>query len=202
MDGLAILFPTRDQLAHGITAYSDAQFERISTFLKNTGEVKFSTVPRLYTVLHIIGHLNGLDTFLAQGTTDLWFPFDANSLPKSLDPSIQAQFLDTQAIVLSKAFKLETMRGSPASHAHFSRDEPPPFKVLAKLGCGAHGSVDKVMSTITQREYARKLFRRTQKLKQGNIQAFITELATLKRVRHNHCVELVRGSASPTTRKT
>ncbi|KAJ3548547.1 hypothetical protein NM208_g950 [Fusarium decemcellulare] len=179
----------------GITPepFSDAQFERISTFLRNKGDASWSTVPRLYTVLRLINQLDAMETFLTQGITDIWFPFAANTLPSALNPTIKFSFLQAQSVALSKGFKLE--KGGDRGHIPFSRDEVLPFQVIGRLGRGAHGSVDKVMSIISHREYARKTFRKTGGLSREKVNTFITELKVLKRVSHRHCVELI-GSYS------
>ncbi|KAF5011158.1 hypothetical protein FDECE_2722 [Fusarium decemcellulare] len=179
----------------GITPepFSDAQFERISTFLRNKGDTSWSTVPRLYTVLRLINQLDAMEIFMAQGITDIWFPFAANTLPSALNPTIKFSFLQAQSVVLSKGFKLE--KGGDRGHIPFSRDEALPFQVIGRLGRGAHGSVDKVMSIISHREYARKTFRKTGGLSREKVNTFITELKVLKRVNHRHCVELI-GSYS------
>ena len=176
---------------HGTTreTLTDAQFERISTFLRNSGQVAWSNVPRLYTVLRLIGQLDAMESFVAQDITDICFPFTTSTLPSTLQPTTQFNFLEVQHVVLSKGFKLE--KGADRQHSLFSQDEPLPFQVIGRLGRGAHGTVDKIMSTISYREYARKVFRKTRGLKREDIKTFITELTILKRVNHRHCVELV-----------
>lgn len=170
-------------------SFTDAQFERISTFLQNSGQAAWSKIPRLYTVLRLIDQLDAMESFVAQSITDIWFPFTTSTLPSTLQPSIQSSFLEVQPVVLSKGFRLE--KGADREHALFSQDEPLPFQVIGRLGRGAHGSVDKIMSTISNREYARKIFKKTRGLKREDIKTFITELTVLKRVHHRHCVELV-----------
>jgi L1 cell adhesion molecule like protein len=170
-------------------SFTDAQFERISTFLRNSGQAAWSKVPRLYTVLRLIDQLDAMESFIAQDITDIWFPFTPSTLPSTLQPSTWTSFLDAQQVVLSKGFRLE--KGADRKHAHFSQDEPLPFQVIGRLGRGKHGSVDKVMSTISYREYARKVFKKTRGLRREAIKTFITELTILKRVDHRHCVELV-----------
>lgn len=168
--------------------YSDDEFEQMSTFLRNTGQPEWSEHPRLYTVLRLIGHMDALNSFLEQGIRDLGFPFTPKTLPATLEPEVQHAFLDMQHVVFSKAFQLE--KNSARKHAYFSQ-EPTIFKVIGRLGRGAHGTVDKVMSTITLKEYARKQFRKTKGLRKADIQTFITELGIFKQVRHKHCAELV-----------
>ncbi|KAM7187581.1 Hsp70 domain containing protein [Rhypophila sp. PSN 637] len=177
--------------------FSDSEFERISTFLRNNTELPaaWSNVPRLYTVLRLIDQLDVMEAFLLQGMTDIWFPFTNSTLPSVLPPSLQSKFLEAQPVVLSKGFKLE--KGTDRKHALFSADEPLPFQAIGRLGRGAHGSVDKVMSTISHREYARKLFKKRKGLRQEDIRTFKTELEVLKRVQHWHCVELHGSYSDP-----
>ncbi|KAF4457415.1 kinase-like protein [Fusarium austroafricanum] len=175
--------------------FSDTQFEQISTFLRNNGDISWSNVPRLYTVLRLIGQLGLMESFLTQGMTDIWFPFAANTLPLAMPPSIQSNFLQAQSVVLSKGFQLE--KGGDRRHTLFSRDEGLPFQVIGRLGRGKHGSVDKVVSTISHHEYARKLFRKTGGLSREKIKTFITELSVLKRVDHRHCIELIGSYSDP-----
>ncbi|ORX97441.1 kinase-like domain-containing protein [Clohesyomyces aquaticus] len=71
--------------------------------------------------------------------------------------------------------------------------EPLPFQVVSRLGIGAHGHVDKVISELSHREYARKLFRRMRGVSNGAVKSFLVELQILKRVQHFHCVEMVQS---------
>jgi hypothetical protein len=185
--GLGNLFSTSSGEARAV--YTDIEFNQISTYLRNTGRSSWSTVPRLYTVLRLIRQLPLLDSFIDQGVTDIWFPFTTTSLPDALTPSVRASFLASQSVVLSKALRFE--KSSDRRHAHFAEGEPLPFEVVGRLGSGAHGYVDKVMSTPSHREYARKLFRRTRGVGKEDIKSFLTELQVLKRISHIHCVELV-----------
>jgi serine/threonine protein kinase len=82
-------------------------------------------------------------------------------------------------------------------HAHFAQDEPLPFNVIAKLGAGAHAHVDKVVSTVSHREFARKLFRRHRGVDKDAIKSFLVELQILKKVHHYHCIELVSCMLCP-----
>jgi hypothetical protein len=169
--------------------YKDAELQRISELLLNMGRPAWGNIPRIYTVLRIIGQLEYIEVFIQQGITDIWFPFSASSLPSQLSPSMCTKFLDVQSIVLTKWVNLE--KGIDLKHAHFSEDEPLPFKVVCSLGKGGFGSVDKVISLLSCREYARKKFRRKGLKSKSDIASFKTELMVLKRLRHKHCVELV-----------
>ncbi|KAJ6438320.1 heat shock 70kDa protein 1/2/6/8 [Purpureocillium lavendulum] len=179
-----------------VSAFTDTDFHRMSTYLRNTGNAAWSTAPRLYTVLRAIDQVDAMEVFLRQGINDMWFPFTPSTLPAALQPSIQARFLDHQKVAYSqsKSYQLES---GEQKHVYFSKDDPLPFKVIARLGRGAHGSVDKVMSNFSQREYARKLFRKSRGLRAEDVQTFKTELAILKKLTHRHCVSLVATYSDP-----
>jgi hypothetical protein len=169
--------------------YTDDDLNRIATYLKSVGRPTWSVVPRLYTVLRLIDQLDMLDTFVEQGITDIFFPFTLASLPNTLSPTARARFVDTQNAVLSKSFLFE--KDSDRKHTNFRQDEPLPFEIVAILGSGAHGQVHKVMSTLSNRVYARKQFRRRGSVSKDAIKSFLIELQVLKRVQHYHCIELV-----------
>ncbi|KAF1954247.1 HSP70-domain-containing protein [Byssothecium circinans] len=190
--GLAALFDTSNESNH---TYTDSEFNQISTYLKNTGQPDWSQVPRLYTVLRQIDGLDLLEVFIQQGITDIWFPFGQTTLPRVLSPSVKANFLKYQDVVLSKSLLFE--KNPDRRHTAFLKDEPLPYEVVGKLGAGAHGQVDKVMSTVSHREYARKLFQRVRGMRKEAIKSFLTELQVLKRIRHYHCVELVQSYTDP-----
>ncbi|KAJ4303252.1 hypothetical protein N0V90_002145 [Kalmusia sp. IMI 367209] len=190
--GLTSLFnkPTDSSLT-----YTDTEFIQISTYLRNTGQPDWSKIPRLYTVLRLINQLDMLDVFIQQGITDIWFPFSQTTLPHVLSPSTKANFLKHQESVLSKSLLFEKSPGR--RHTRFLQGEPLPYEVVGKLGAGAHGQVDKVMSTVSHREYARKLFQRVRGMRKDAINSFLTELQVLKRIQHYHCIELVQSYTDP-----
>ncbi|OAL48386.1 hypothetical protein IQ07DRAFT_633349 [Pyrenochaeta sp. DS3sAY3a] len=176
--------------------YTDHNFIVISTFLKNSGHLSWSRVPRLYTILRLIDRLDRLDMFIQIGITDIWFPFTQSSLPNALSPTAKAGILAHQHRVMSKSIVFENDVNQ--KHSHFGQGEPLPFQVLARLGMGSHGQVDKVMSTVSSREFARKLFTRRKGLGKEAVKSFLIELKVLKKVQHYHCVELVQSYTDPT----
>ncbi|KAH7073443.1 Hsp70 protein-domain-containing protein [Paraphoma chrysanthemicola] len=169
--------------------YKDEDFTQISTFLRNCGHPDWSRVPRIYTVLHLTGQVEAVADFLKHGMTDIWLPFTHNSLPSTISPTARAQFLQYQDRVLSKSLLFE--KSPNEKHTHFAISEPLPFQVIGKLGAGAHSYVDKVVSQVSHREFARKLFRRHRGIAKDAITSFLNELEVLKRVQHRHCVELM-----------
>ncbi|KAK8043504.1 hypothetical protein PG993_005934 [Apiospora rasikravindrae] len=162
------------------TPYTDMDFERISTYLRAQNHEAWSVVPRLFTVLTLIGRTDALNIFIQNVMDNMWFPFETRTLPLSLQTSTKSQFLNIQKVVYqgSKAHQL----GSGAkSHALFDKDDCIPLISKRKLGRGAHGTVDKVISTISYKEYARKLFRKPRVGKQS-FETFKTELDVLRRL--------------------
>jgi molecular chaperone DnaK (HSP70) len=184
--GITSIFTRKSAESSVIT---DTELLQISTYLRNTGQHVLSTIPRLYAVLRLLNQLEMIAIFIEQEMTDIWFPFSLASLPSTLSPTTRARFLEQQAIVLSKSLLFET--NPERKHAHFAQDDSLPFQVVAKLGSGTHGQVDKVMSTVSHREYARKQFRRRRGTSKDAIKSFFVELQVLKRVQHAHCIELV-----------
>ncbi|KAH0558594.1 hypothetical protein GP486_004751 [Trichoglossum hirsutum] len=177
-------------------SYSDREIQQISGLLCATGRQSWSAVPRVYIVLRLINRLELLDMFIDQGITDIWLPFAERSLPGTLSPSVRAQFLECQSVVLTKSLDLEN-RGD-RKHTHFREGEPLPFEVKAYLGSGGYGTVDKVISLLSHREYARKTFRRRNFSRaKEDINSFLTEIKVLKRIQHIHCIELIGSYTDP-----
>ncbi|MCJ1398420.1 hypothetical protein MMC11_001618 [Xylographa trunciseda] len=170
--------------------YSDRELLDISRHLNLCGRQAWCRAPRLYTVLRIIGELKSLDAIIDQGISDIWFPFTASSVPTILSPSMRIKFIEAQPLVLTKAVDLE--KDNRKNHTHFSRDETFPFEVRGKLGSGRYGTVDRVFSPFSRREFARKRFVRLKGTgSKDEIQSFKTELNILKKIRHPHCIELI-----------
>ncbi|PSN59010.1 kinase-like protein, partial [Corynespora cassiicola Philippines] len=63
-------------------------------------------------------------------------------------------FVGAQSLVLTKSMDLE--KGGNGQHCHFKQGESLPFEPQGILGRGASGQVDKVLSQISFKEYARK----------------------------------------------
>jgi hypothetical protein len=137
--------------------FTDLQCGEIARLLVQSGNPSWSTAPRIYIILRLIGQLQRFDAFLDHGINDLWLPFSKASLPTSLDLVYHEEFLKQQTLVLTKAINLEN--GSKG-HAHFTRNDPFPFEVRETLGEGGFGYVDKIVSPLSGRVFARKRFRR------------------------------------------
>jgi ankyrin repeat protein len=101
-----------------------------------------------------------------------------------------------QGRVLTEGLDLEKESGQ---HQHFSRREDVPFVKVAEIAKGAFGYVDRVISTLSYREYARKQIPRGRTFKKNKVVLgdFERELATLKKLSHLHIVRLVGSYTDP-----
>jgi serine/threonine protein kinase len=178
-------------------SFSETDLRDISDVLRRVGQGGWSRIPRIYAVLRLLGRLDVIDLFLAQAISDVYFPFTHNTLPQSLNPSVANGFLQLQRAVLSSALDLERETGR---HRHFSSANDVPFIKVEELGKGAYGYVDRVVSTISHKEYARKLILRGRTFQRDRkiLRDFERELGTLKKLRHHrHIVQLVGSYTDP-----
>ncbi|KAK5062563.1 hypothetical protein LTR84_004636 [Exophiala bonariae] len=176
---------------------SEVDVGQISTNLSRIGKISWSRVPRLYTVLRLVDHVQVLDAFLNQGVSDVWFPFSERTLPESLrSSSARLKFLDLQHVVLATALSLER---EDTGHCHFSKQEDIPLEKVQELGKGGFGTVDRVISTITYTEYARKRIPRGKTFKKDTqiLRDFERELGHLKKLSHIHIIKLIGSYTDP-----
>ncbi|KAH7083833.1 hypothetical protein FB567DRAFT_530014 [Paraphoma chrysanthemicola] len=163
----------------------------ISDVLRRGSRETWSRIPRIYSVLRKIGQINAIEAFVDNGITDLSFPFTKSTLPEALcDHSARLKFLELQHLVYNtQALFLERH----ARHGHFQDPSEVPLKRLGDLGKGGFGFVDHVVSTISNREYARKVILRGKTFRKDKevLRAFVKELEGLKRLSHRHLVSLV-----------
>lgn len=192
-----LLAPYLDGGSETRARLSEGDVRQISIGLSRMGKDSWAKVPRLYAVLRMVDYVQVIDSFLIQGISDIWFPFSHKTLPESLrSASARFDFLRLQDLVLTKAFDLEREDGR---HRHFSRAEDIPLQKLEELGKGAFGFVDRVLSTVTYKEYARKLIPRGKTFKKNFevLRDFERELSNLKKMSHIHIVELVGSYTDP-----
>ena len=156
----------------------------------------WSNIPRLYIVLHRIALLELRDHFISKRITDANFPLSDSSFPSIMGPSQRSAFLQMHRCVLTDA--TQAGKCEWGEHAHFADPEQVPFRMETILGTGGFAQVEKVVSTITFRPYARKLFhRRAFGRFQDSLVDFVNELNALKRVRDRHIVEIVESYTDP-----
>lgn len=171
--------------------YTDSEIYQISALLKQFN-FSWSRVPRTYVVLRTIDCLHLLDEFIDFGFSDYWFPVNESSVPDNLNPKMRARFIDAQQLVLSKSMDLE--KSEDGRHHYFKGDEPLPFESKGTLGAGGFGQVDKVLSLISFKEYARKRVPRKAALSGRGTEAMkgiVAEIEIIKKLKHRHIVEFV-----------
>jgi hypothetical protein len=179
------------------TVFSESDIRDISEILRRYETESRSRIPRIYITLRLIGHSSIIDDFVAVGITDIAFPFSEKTLPGALrDPSARIKFLAAQCSVLTKALDLEKEDGR---HRHLASADDTPFEKIAELGKGAFGYVDKVRSTISYKEYARKLIPRGRTFRKDKavLREFEREIGTLRKLSHRHVVEIVGSYTDP-----
>jgi ubiquitin C-terminal hydrolase len=185
---------TRSQHGH----FSETDLRDIASVLQRVGRDTWARIPRIYTVLRLLNHLEVIDVFIAPGISDVHFPFTIQTLPQSLNPFVAHGFLETQHVVLSNGLDLERESGR---HRHFSSAADVPLIKVEELGKGAYGYVDRVISTVSHKEYARKLIPRGRTFQRNKkiLRDFERELGTLKKLSHHrHIVQLIGSYTDPT----
>jgi serine/threonine protein kinase len=178
--------------------FSENDVREITRILETLENGIWSRIPRTYIVLRLIGHLDVIESFAGPDCSDMWFPFTKVSLPTVLRPHA-ADFLEAQKLVCStRALNLER---TGASHGHFRDRSEIPLKKIGELGKGGSGFVERVISTITHKEYALKLIKRGQTFRKDKtvLRNYEKELANLKKISHahRHIIELVGSYTDP-----
>ncbi|KAF3046381.1 hypothetical protein E8E12_006388 [Didymella heteroderae] len=185
------------------TKYNQRKIETdirgIAEVLERTANVSWSRIPRIYSVLRIIDQLQVIECFLTEGVSDVGFPFTSKSLPSSLrDHATRSAFLAVQELVFNT--RAQDLEREKSRHGHFRDLSDIPFKKVEELGKGAYGFVDRVISTISHKEYARKLIPRGKNFRKDKdvLRNFERELSNLKRIStHKHIVQLVASYTDP-----
>ncbi|CAI6342501.1 unnamed protein product [Periconia digitata] len=171
--------------------FQEAEIMEVTTLLKQLAPTQ-SHMPRTYIVLRSLGQLNLFDDLVSSGFSDYSFPVNEKDVPKCVPQDSRKSFLDAQKLVLTKALDLE--KGERGSHCYFVDEDPIPLTSKGILGQGAFGQVDKVVSLVTFKTYARKrILRRSLYARQRkkDVELFINEIEIMKSKKHQHIVEFV-----------
>jgi hypothetical protein len=177
--------------------YTEEEILRLAESLLNEGKRALSEAPRLYIILRDIGQIDHhhqlLDDLIEKGVNDLWLPITSDFILSQILPEhLRVHFLraQTRVCVLPTNFRLGL--GSP--HGHFLTTAASPFQRLQSIGRGSMGHVEKVLSLVDGRVYARKSIPKLSNYSHArdDVQRFRSELQALRRIKHRHCVEIVR----------
>ncbi|KAI9892918.1 MAG: hypothetical protein M1814_001077 [Vezdaea aestivalis] len=172
------------------SAFKDSDFDQMSQLLSQIGKVQWSHRPRTYAVLRMIDRVDLMVDFVAEGAKDIALPYSMSRLPHALNtPTLRHRFLEKQESVLTKATDLEVAMGR---HRHFSESADVHFDILERLGQGGYGEVHRVRSKLSREEYARMFSR-----DQAGVKTFENEIQNLKRLSHQHLVQLVGSYSDP-----
>lgn len=179
---------------------AETDIRDIAQVLVRTSQASWSRIPRIYSVLRIIGQLEVISSFLDEDITDVWFPFSQRTLPASFNThASRLDFLDAQHLVFNK--KALNLERENTKHGHFPDSTEIPLRKIGELGKGGYGFVDRVISTVSHREYARKLIPRGKTFKKDRqvLKAFERELSNLKSLsqQHPHIIELIGSYTDP-----
>ncbi|KAF2500707.1 kinase-like protein [Lophium mytilinum] len=182
------------------TSYTDTDIQDISSLLDHV-KPTWSKFPRAYVVLRAISKLDQLDPLIASGFTDHCFPVtETRTLPPQLPPTTRAEILSAQGMILTKSMDIE--KGERGRHMHFGPGELIPFESKEVLGLGRYGEVDRVISLISHKEYARKQISRRlafgDKWKREAVAAFAREVSILSSLHHRNIVQF-NGSYTDTS---
>ena len=171
------------------TTFADDDIDSIALLLEQCGHSAYKC-PRTYILFRTIGHLDKLDALINAGFCDQWFPVEARSLPSILEPSVKSAVVQQQGLILTKSLDLENGR-----HRHFAPDEALPFDVLARLGSGGHGQVDRILRKTSFRQFALKRIRRRAAFGTGSsrdaVKSFLNEMRIMRSLQHRHVVQYV-----------
>ena len=174
--------------------FNESDVRQISAILKRASLEAWSQIPRIYVLLRLVDQLHAISSFQALEITDFWFPFTQCRLPEGFeDQAARVRFLELQHLVYDeKALDLEREN---TGHATSRSPADIPLKKIGELGRGAFGYVDRVISTITYREYARKQIPRGRIFRQDRqvLRSFEKELTHIKRLSqaHKHMMQLI-----------
>jgi hypothetical protein len=176
------------------TKYTNENFDDIARLLYSSGLSRYSTSPRLYTLLRHLGCLHDLDRLLEDpnGLSDSSLPLSQTQLQADFSEGWKFRFRDAQSLVCDSSGIERMIR----MRKHMTFDKMPNFFLQTKsFGTGPRGGVDEVYCTLGDGLHcARKRFHRPAMsiADAASAAAFLNEVECMKRIAHRHCVELVR----------
>jgi hypothetical protein len=186
--------------SHDECQYSEEQILSLARKLGRDGKQSWSENPRLYIVLRDInqglvnGHPELIDKFIDEGINDTWLPISSSDVTLSrLLPKLErSRFIRAQRSVCIRPSEFQL--GYGGAHGHFASGDDTPFRTRGEIGSSSLGIVDEVWSSTDEQVYARKTIRRSSDFSGAmfRMKIFQRELQALNRIRHRHCVRIVR----------
>ena len=184
---------------HVVDRYTEQEIQEVARDLFRDGKRSWSENPRLYIILRDIGQIKDtsqpqlLDILIKNGLNDFWIPITSETiLQQILKLEVCHQFLQVQGRVClqSTSFRL----GPHNYHGNFATKDDVPFERRRSIGRGHIGLVDEVLSLTDRQVYARKSIRKVSYFgdARNDVEKFRRELQALRRIKHRHCVQIVR----------
>jgi serine/threonine protein kinase len=171
-----------------VDPFSDAQIKRIKALLQIV-KPEWSSSPRSYIVLRVIGYLSKFTELLNSGFRDNWFPVQAAHLPPTFQPTVKNSFVQAQELVLTKGVDL--WKGE---YCHFGPGEDPPFTIEGNLGGTENSVVDQIRSSVNNDVFVLKRITRANNFNPTTVQdmdRFDQEVRIIKQLNHRHFVKYV-----------
>lgn len=181
------------------TKYTKEDLDDIARLLQRSESSKYSTSPRLYTLLCHLGCLQDLDCLLNKpnGLSDSSLPLSQTQLPADFSEGWKFRFLKAQSLVCDSSGVDQMIR----KREHMTFHEPSKFFHRTKVfGKGGRGEVDEVyyMGGEDLRCARKRIFRPAMSSDNAVVAAaFLNEVNCMKRIAHRHCVELVASYSDP-----
>lgn len=136
--------------------------------------------------------------------TDAHFPYSVFTLPKGIQIEDRSAFLREQTCILTQAGNFS--KWELGEHVRFGSPEQVPLVSESILGSGGSGQVEVVVLRDTpptvhpafNKRLARKrITRRVRGRHQHGLREFLNEIKILKRLRHQHLVEIIGSYTDP-----
>ncbi|KAF2624584.1 kinase-like protein [Macroventuria anomochaeta] len=153
---------------------------------------------KLHTLLHAIHRPDLFEVLLEAGVTDFWLPLPKRLASKWLKNQELANFLWHQEVSLAMDIPAE-LHGSHLSITDFEQlSFQETDQELDFLGAGGFGEVFRVKRQLDGQEYACKsmIRRGTYKMQRDLMLNFEREVSGMRKVQHQHCVDLVASCTS------
>lgn len=184
--------PSSDETDAVAVPLQGVDYDNVKRILLEQSKKSWSKIPRVFSILMFIGHLEDIDVFVKTGVSDYWFPFSKETLSALMPVAHVSAFLATQHLVFHTHF-ISLVQSSPR-HCHFGSPDKIPLESVREATLTAWKRGEHVRSTTDGRSLFLKLAirgRTFQGLKETQA-SFESEMAILKKVvtKHRHLPEL------------
>ena len=169
-------------------------YQSISEYLQMAGKGSWADLPRHFTILYKIDHVEAMDAFIAEELSDIALPYSDGNLPDLLPKQARLQFLRYQSNVLDeKAADIAVDLEQGGQHRNLDGTAEDYFRRVRRLGEGGFATVDEVVGNLSSKRFALKRMPRHTFFKKdrSRLEAVQNELQSLKLLSHKHIVQLV-----------